>query len=193
VQHGGLTALGVNSCDMVLPALLVCGIFTLLERLPFATRPWFRATLVMAAIVAWLFCLIYDSVLLLSSNENGMERAQAISFHPLTILAVLAAAGVAAWVEHRLENAPEFALGLLCGLVAVLSTALLTSLALAYGGIEPQSWRRLAEIMFVVHLPVALVEGIVLGFTVSFLARVKPEMLGRSAAEQSKWITDPLP
>jgi hypothetical protein len=34
---------------------------------------------------------------------------------------------------------------------------------------------------FVAHVPVAAVEGVVLGFTVGFLARVKPELLGLDA------------
>jgi hypothetical protein len=33
-------------------------------------------------------------------------------------------------------------------------------------------------VLFVAHLPLAVVEGFVLGFVVSFLARVKPELLG---------------
>ena len=37
-----------------------------------------------------------------------------------------------------------------------------------------------ALISFLAHLPIALIEGIVLAFTVSFLARVKPELLGRT-------------
>jgi cobalt/nickel transport system permease protein len=193
LQHGGFTTLGVNTCDMVLPALLVAAMFAFFQRLPFASRPWFQATLVMVGMATWLFCLIYDSALLLSSSESGVERALSITFHPLVLVAVLGAAGLAAWLERRLQNAWEFALGLLCGMVAVLLTALLTSLVLAWGGIEPQSWRRLAEVLFVAHLPVALVEGIVLGFTVSFLARVKPELLGRLAQERSPWNTHPPP
>ena len=39
-------------------------------------------------------------------------------------------------------------------------------------------WRTVGLAVFVAHLPIAVVEGIVLGFTVGFLAKVKPEMLG---------------
>jgi cobalt/nickel transport system permease protein len=184
VQHGGFTTLGINSCDMVLPALFVSWMFHALEPLPVLKRTWFRGILVSAAIAFWLFCLVYGLILLLSGSDMGTDRAWSITFHPITLGVVLACAAMAAWTESRLENAPEFALGLLSGMVAVLLTTALTSLVLAYGGIEPESWRRLAQIMFVAHLPVALIEGIVLGFTVSFLARVKPEMLGRSNAER---------
>jgi hypothetical protein len=33
-------------------------------------------------------------------------------------------------------------------------------------------------ILLIAHLPLAVLEGVVLGFTVGFLARVKPAMLG---------------
>jgi ABC-type Co2+ transport system permease subunit len=186
VQHGGFTTMGVNSCDMVLPALFVSGMFKFLNRLPLLHKSWFRAALVFVSIAAWLFCFLYGSILLLSTNESGPGRAQAIAFRPITIMVVLACAGIAAWIENRLESAPEFSLGLLSGVVAVLLTAFLTSLVLAYGGVEPERWRKLAQIMFVFHVPVAMIEGIVLGFTVTFLARVKPEMLGRSTLKSSK-------
>jgi cobalt/nickel transport system permease protein len=186
IGHGGFTTLGVNICDMVLPALAVGRMFAVLQRLPCAAQWWFRPLLVGAGVSAWLVCLAYGSVLLFSSTEVGTERAMAFTFHPLTLSAVAACAGLVAWLESRLEHTPDFALGLLAGLVAVLMTTLLTSFVLAWGGIEPESWRKLAQIMFVAHLPVALIEGIVIAFIVSFLARVKPEMLGRSAPEPAK-------
>jgi hypothetical protein len=83
---------------------------------------------------------------------------------------------MAAWVERRLENAPEFSLGLLIGETSVLATAFLICLVLLWGGEE--DWHALALLVFVVHLPIAVIEGIILGFTVGFLAKVKPEMLG---------------
>ena len=39
----------------------------------------------------------------------------------------------------------------------------------------------LVLVTVIVHLPLAAIEGTVLGFTVSFLARVKPEMIGWKA------------
>src|SRR5262249_31919876 len=39
-------------------------------------------------------------------------------------------------------------------------------------------WELLALAFLVVHLPIAVMEGVVLGFTVGFLARVKPELIG---------------
>src|SRR5262249_20401420 len=99
-----------------------------------------------------------------------------LTFHPLSLAGALLLAGLVAWGERRFENAPEFPLGLLVGEIAVLATILLNYLALIWGGQE--QWDTLALVLFIAHLPIGVVEGIILGFTVGFLVRVKPEMLG---------------
>jgi cobalt/nickel transport system permease protein len=176
--HGGWTPLGVNSCDMALPALLAAALFAGLQRVPWLLRPWFRAALVALSSFLWLLSLAYGIALLVSDRSAGAEWAIHLTLHPLVLAGVLVLSLVAAAVERRLENAPEFPIGLLIGQVTVLATIALTSLVLAWGAVEPENWRRLAEILFVAHLPIALVEGFVLGFAVSFLVRVKPEMVG---------------
>ena len=109
VGHGGYSTLGINSCIMVLPALLAWQMFALLQCIPFLRRQW-------------------------------------------------------------------FSIGLVVGMSAVLTTIVLNSLVLAWGGQE--DWRVLAQLVFLAHLPIVAIEGVVLGFTVSFLAQVKPELLG---------------
>src|SRR5262249_40910461 len=95
--------------------------------------------------------------------------------------AALALAVLAALLERRLGNAPEFALGLLIGEVAVLATLVLNCVVLLWGGEE--DFHTPALLTFVAHLPIAVLEGTVLGFVVGFLARVKPELLGWTATE----------
>src|SRR5947209_1769312 len=56
-QHGGLDALGVNSCVMGLPALLAWGLFAGLKRVPWVRRPWFRAGLVAASCLTFTLSL----------------------------------------------------------------------------------------------------------------------------------------
>ena len=108
LQHGGLTTLGVNTCVMVLPALLAWQMF-------------------------------------------------------------------AGW--QKLGHGPRFAVGLVVGGAAVMATVLLLCLTLLLGGTS--DWRPLIALTVVPHLFIAAVEGLVLGFTVRFLARVKPDMLRR--------------
>lgn len=75
---------------------------------------------------------------------------------------------------HRLGL--DFALGLGLGVTSVLLTAALNSAVLVWGGAE--DWRAVATIVFLAHVPLAALEGMVLGSTVVYLDRVKPELLG---------------
>lgn len=170
LQHGGLTTLGVNCCVMALPALLAWQMFVSLKRLPGWKRPAARGALVATAVLAWSLTLIYG----LLGFTNSLQH---ISWPALLAIfgLVLAPAGLIARAEHRLGNAPEFALGLLVGEIAVLATVFLLCLTLIWGGTS--DWRALVVLTLPPHLVIAAVEGVVLGFAVSFLARVKPELL----------------
>jgi cobalt/nickel transport system permease protein len=106
LQHGGITAIGVNACIMGLPALAAYGIF--------------RARL-------------------------------------LTLF------------RHR-----EAAFGAIAGATAVLMAAILLALALTITGEE---FLDIAKLAVVAHIPIMIVEGIIVGFCTAFLSRVKPEIL----------------
>jgi cobalt/nickel transport system permease protein len=195
-HHGGYTTLGVNSCVMTLPALLAWGLFRGLQHVRWERHPWLRGGLVAAFALAWTLSLVFSVALLCSNRLGGLDRLDAgpalrLTFHPLTLaLAGLLAAGTA-WAERGLGHAPEFALGLLVGGAAVLATLALNGIVLIAGGQE--DWHALALLAFVAHLPVVVVESIVLGFTVGFLVRVKPEMLRWRPAEERECLVDTLP
>lgn len=196
IQHGGFTTLGVNSTVMVLPALLAWLLFAGLQRVPWRCQPWFRAALVVLSILTWTLSLIFSVVLLCTNPVSQLitlqtEAAVRWTFHPLTLLTALVFAALAAWGERRLENAPEFPLGLLIGEISVLATLVLNGLVLLWGGQE--DWHSLVLLVLVAHLPIAVIEGIVTGFTVGFLVRVKPEMIGWVAAEKTPCSVDSLP
>jgi cobalt/nickel transport system permease protein len=109
------------------------------------------------------------------SAENLAPAVRLIR-HPVTLAALAGLAGAAVLVERRMENAPEFPLGAFLGVVCVLGTTLLTGLVLLADGAE--RWGTFVSVVFLAHLPLALIEGLILGCTVGFLARVKPDMLG---------------
>jgi cobalt/nickel transport system permease protein len=188
LAHGGFTTIGINSCILVLPALLAWQLFAILHRVPWLRQPWFCAALVAVGALMWVLGLIYSVTLLCTNRLTELETldigfrlvqltsANTVTFHPLTLAGAALLAAGAAWLEHRLENAPEFSLGLLVGELTVLVTALLNCLVLLCGSQE--DWHVLALLVFVAHLPIAAIEGIVLGFAVGLLAKVKPEMLG---------------
>jgi cobalt/nickel transport system permease protein len=194
--HGGFLSLGVNSVVMGLPALLAGWLFGGLRHLPWLQRPWFRATLVAGSVLGFVLSLVYAVTLLVTNrpsqlNDADLSWANHVTFHPALLAGGVLLAAVAAWVEYRLDNAPEFPLGLVVGEFAVLATILLNTVALVGGG--NADWTSLALLTFITHLPLAVVEGIILGFAVGFLARVKPEMLGQTAPEKTECAVESLP
>jgi cobalt/nickel transport system permease protein len=180
-QHGGYYALGINCCVMAVPALAAGGLFTLLHRAGWVRRPGFRTAVVAGSTLVWALSLVYG-VALVWTNARGQlsaldtSAADRLTLHPATLAAALLFSLAAAAVERRWGNFPEFPLGLLIGEGAVLLTVLLNALVLVWGSRE--DWPALVLSTVVPHVLLGVIEGVVLGFTVGFLARVKPEMLG---------------
>ncbi|MDY0226862.1 MAG: cobalt transporter CbiM [Desulfomicrobium apsheronum] len=61
-----------------------------------------------------------------------------------------------------------------CGALSVTGAGLLTALSLAQ---TDEGFLQAAQLLFLAHVPVMIVEGIVTTLAVSFLARVRPELL----------------
>jgi cobalt/nickel transport system permease protein len=185
--HGGFTTIGVNTCVMALPALGAAWLFGVLRA---GTRwPWFRSGLVAVSVLTWTLCLAYSVALLMLSRSSGMSdiawwAAAWVAFNPfnLVISAILAAA--VTLMERRLRHPSEFPAGLFVGMMAVLATLALNAAALLWGGAE--DWHSIVLLVFVVHMPIAVAEGVILGFAVGFLTRVKPEMLGGLSGDWAK-------
>lgn len=179
--HGGYSTLGVNTCVMALPAFAVGAVFYALHRQHWARHRWFCTAVVVLSTLLWMLCLVGSAALMFTSREGAV----AVLLHPLTVAGGALAVALALYAERRLEPTPEFALGLLLGQLAVLTTLVLNAGALIAAG--EANLEKVALGIFVVHLPIVVIEGIVLGFTVSFLARVKPELLGLPPAPASSW------
>jgi cobalt/nickel transport system permease protein len=178
--HGGVSALGVNACVMTLPALAAGGLFRVVQS-PLVRHPASRSALVVLSTLAWVLCLVFSVSLLVTNRVSGLDRldpaaAVRVTLHPATLAAAVACGLGVARVERREAGAPEFALGLALGVLSVLATTALNAAVLLWGGAE--DWHTVALLVFVAHLPIAALEGLALGATVSFLARVKPELLG---------------
>jgi cobalt/nickel transport system permease protein len=181
-QHGSLSTLGANTCVMVPPAIVSWLLFQGLCRVRWLRQAWFRAGLVMVSAGLFVVSGVYAAALLIANwgadvKTVDLTSANELILHPAVIAPALVVALLAACVEYRLKNAAEFPLGLLIGELSVLLTILLNAVILILGSPKDADWHSLVLITFLVHLPVAVVEGIILGFTVGFLARVKPEML----------------
>lgn len=181
MQHGGFWVLGVNACVMTAPALLSFGLFHALHRIPWIKSPIARFLLVGVGAFLWMLSAIYSITLLCNTSfasfeESAFAIANERLCNPIFLAFAIFFAIAAAVIERRLENAPEFPLGFLIGGFTVLATAGLNCVVLVLGGVE--HWPVAPLLLVIAHLPFAVVEGIVLGFLIGFIAKVKPEMLG---------------
>lgn len=112
-------------------------------------------------------------------------QAVLFQFGGITVLGVntftMGFAGVAAWYVFRIAcrccpGSTGVRVGaFLGGALGVALAALLTALALAF---TDEGFWLAARLLLLAHLPVMLVEGLVTMFTVSFILRVRPELLG---------------
>lgn len=76
----------------------------------------------------------------------------------------------------RRIGVPAFVRGFVLGSGAVAGAVGLNFLVLLFGGKD--DWETLSKLVLLAHLPVVLIEGLILGVVVLYLEKVKPEMLG---------------
>ncbi|MBY0231927.1 MAG: energy-coupling factor ABC transporter permease, partial [Gemmataceae bacterium] len=191
LAHGGLSAIGVNACVEALPALAVAGLFPLMHGAQ-SRVPRLRLVLLGLAALAWAGCAAFAvgvlwtqplsrlvrlddrAGLLLSVGE--LEPALAIVLHPATLALVGLFVVAVLLLERKAKLPAEFPLGFLAGTLAVLGAVLLAGVVLLLDGAE--KWGVFVSAVLVAHLPLALLEGGLLGMMVGFLARVKPSLIG---------------
>jgi ABC-type Co2+ transport system permease subunit len=197
VPHGGLTTIGINACTQTLPALAGAGLFRLFHGQLDISRSVVHWMLLACSALLWGGCLWLGLAVLLTHPWHGlfhlsMQSGLVLSLdnlaptwqlatQPLALgLLALFVAGSVLWL-HRAGVNGAFSLGLLLGVFAVLSTVTLASGVLVLGG-GAEQWGVFVNAIFLAHLPLALLEGLILGVTVSFLARVKPEIFSVTRA-----------
>jgi len=91
------------------------------------------------------------------------------------IVGIPALAAGACYPVLRRLGLPPFARGLLLGAGAAAGAVALNFVVLLFGGKE--DWATLAKLVLLAHVPVVIVEGLMLGVIVRYLEKVKPEML----------------
>ena len=104
---------------------------------------------------------------------------------PALLIGSLFAALLRFWQDRPRNPVLLWLLGFVLGVSSVLMTLLLQAAVLLWGGAE--KWDQIVAVVFLAHLPIAGLEGVVVGFTVRFLARVKPEMIGLPPFELPRW------
>ena len=96
------------------------------------------------------------------------------------IVGVPALAAGALYPALRRARVPAFVRGVLLGGGAVAGAVTLNFCTLLFGGKE--DWQTLARLVLLAHVPIVLIEGLMLGVLVSYLEKVKPELLSKSAS-----------
>lgn len=200
VSHGGISAIGVNTCTEAIPALMAAGLFWLFGRVG-ERHAWFRCLLVGVAALIWGWCLLFAVGLLVGVGANwsaaidwsssagvlvsldfALAYALAFALHPLALLGLSAFAAACVAVEVSRPGPAGFARGALVGMLAVLLTAALAGTVVMFGTDDKIESREVwAAALFLPHVPLALVEGLIVGSIVAFVWRVKPEMLGKTS------------
>ncbi|MFT4301819.1 MAG: cobalt transporter CbiM [Desulfovibrio sp.] len=127
----------------------------------------FPAILSALALQALLFQ--YGGIVVLGVNTFTMGFSGLVAWYVFRLL-------IRIWPGMKGLRAAAF-----CGgAIGVLGAGLLTALALAF---SDEGFLTAARLIFLAHLPVMLVEGLITMFTVGFIARVRPEMLHPSCPQ----------
>ncbi|KAF5049451.1 Cobalt transport protein CbiM [anaerobic digester metagenome] len=122
---------------------------------------WAAFPAILVALVLQSVLFQYGGVTVLGVNTFNMAFPAVLCFYLMRPL--LARAG-------RLRTAGAFG----CGALSVAGAGLLTALSLSF---TSEGFLQAAQVLFAAHIPVMIAEGIVTVLAVSFLARVRPELL----------------
>ncbi len=124
---------------------------------------WAAFPAIFAALLLQAVLFQYGGLTTLGVNTFTMGTAAVVSWYIFRWLYML-------WPTRR-----GLALAAFCGgFLGVCMASLLTALALAFTN---EGFRAAAGALFLAHLPVMVIEGLITSFTVVVIARVKPQLL----------------
>src|SRR5262245_51475814 len=134
IPHGGLTTIGVNATVEMLPALAAAALFPALRAWLRGGTPWRRPCLVGAGAFLWGGLLVFAGVALVTNpwrdlvsasstagvvfSVETLRPARIFLLHPVTLASLALFAFACAWLDRRMENAPEFPAGAFVGAFA---------------------------------------------------------------------------
>ncbi len=127
---------------------------------------WAAFPSILVALVLQALLFQYGGITVLGVNTVIMALPAVTSYY-LFRRAVRAESSAGAWLG-----------GFAAGFTAVAFGAILIAISLILSG---EGFREPAAVAVVFHLPLMITEGIITGFCITFLRKVKPEILGISA------------
>jgi ABC-type Co2+ transport system permease subunit len=179
--HGGWSTLGLNICIYSFPALIGGIGFRILAKSQLLNVKLFRRVMVwLLLLTVWLglglFTLQWTLWKIWPTSVNWSPEWQNWwMFNPLLACGVVLGSTVIAWFEPRLEPSPLFPLGSALGAFTGFATVGLNALTLMFG-CRPE-FTALPGVVLLAHLPIIVIESLVLGFVVVYLNRAKPEWI----------------
>lgn len=176
----GGCALGLKKLDesRLMPAALLSAAFFTGSLLHVPIGPATSAHLLLngltGVLMGWVAFPVIAVALLLQALlfQFGGITVLGVNTWNMAMPAVIV--GIAARPWLRRAGCLRFTAAFLGGALGVLGAALLTALSLAF---TDEGFATAAKLLFIAHLPIAVVEGLVTVSVVSFLAKVRPEML----------------
>ncbi|MFO0876915.1 MAG: energy-coupling factor ABC transporter permease [Gemmataceae bacterium] len=189
LSHGGLTTIGINAATETLPALAAGALFPWLRSLDAGS--WLRRCLVATISLLWgVLVLLAISLLKRGTLESWGQLASetppdlstsilqsftAAIWNPVSLATLVILAAVGTWLDIRIGQPAEFTAGAAVGCLSVVATMLLNGMVLIGDGVE--RWSTFVVVVFLAHMPLALLEGFIVGVVTTYLARVKSDML----------------
>jgi cobalt/nickel transport system permease protein len=169
--HGGWTTLGVNVLVYSVPILPLRFAIVWCRRSQVFHQRWLRFVMSMLAMLVLLTTL----AVVVQSTLHKVFDIEIALISPWVVSGIVLISLVFAWLEQRLEANPEFPLGLWLGGATAYLTVSLNVLVLMFFGQETLA--DVAGIVFLSNAPIILVEAVMTGFVMVFLAKAKPEWL----------------
>lgn len=178
--HGGFLTLGLNLCVMTIPAMLAGWLLSTLLRLFPQQKKWplfflgFTFHLVSLLFLAGVILMLIQSF---QGKDYLTEPSQWFRqlAGPKWLVPILLTSVLLAFVTTQKSSGRIFSLGFFVGEFTVLFSLLLNCLVMILGGLPD-----LASILLIsllIHIPLAIVEGLIMGSILNFLHSVRPGMV----------------
>ncbi|MFM7148475.1 MAG: CbiM family transporter [Gemmataceae bacterium] len=188
IPHGGISTIGINALAEILPALAAFLLYPWI--ISCCRNRWMSGLLSFVTILFCLASVVFFVALLVNNpwKTTALEQADGnwlplaafaqplrVLLSPISLLGLGIATSLLTWLVRRLHPSDVFPAGAFLGALSVLATVTLIGAALVANGAE--EFGIYANSVILAHIPLAMVEGFLLGSTLVYLDRVKPEML----------------
>jgi len=179
--HGGLSVVGVNAVIMAVPGFLA----GMLMR-----RGLKRGSPGLLPYVGMTVLLGLGTLMIVSSALSGIRGLSDILIRSAAIGAGSIVVVLLVLLERLSGGGPVFRWGFTSGALAVFGAAALLFAVLAFAPLarysQRDAFREVAYFVFICHVPIMFVEGIIVAFLVRYIKAVAPDVLRIPSGSSAK-------